>query len=55
MQIIDSHMLSIMTIKRVRFHNFQNRKIVGAVTRVLVNSPDTGYGSFTENMPNTAE
>lgn len=28
----------------------QNGKIVGAVTHVLVNSPDTGYGIFIENM-----
>lgn len=28
----------------------QNGKLVGAVTHVLVNSPDTGYGIFIENM-----
>lgn len=28
----------------------QNGKIVGAVTHVLVNQPDTGYGIFIENM-----
>ena len=28
----------------------QDGKIVGAVTHVLVNSPDTGYGIFIENM-----
>ena len=28
----------------------QNGRIVGAVTHVLVNSPDTGYGIFIENM-----
>ena len=28
----------------------QNGKIIGAVTHVLVNSPDTGYGIFIENM-----
>jgi len=27
----------------------QNGKLVGAVTHVLVNSPDTGYGIFIEN------
>ena len=28
----------------------QDGKLVGAVTHVLVNSPDTGYGIFIENM-----
>lgn len=28
----------------------QNGKIIGAVTHVLVNSPDTGYGIFIRNM-----
>ena len=28
----------------------QNGKLIGAVTHVLVNSPDTGYGIFIENM-----
>ena len=28
----------------------QNGKLVGAVTHVLVNQPDTGYGIFIENM-----
>ena len=28
----------------------QNNTIIGAVTHVLVNSPDTGYGIFIENM-----
>ena len=28
----------------------QNGKLVGAVTHVLVNSPDTGYGIFIDNM-----
>ena len=28
----------------------QDGKIIGAVTHVLVNSPDTGYGIFIENM-----
>ena len=32
----------------------QNGKIVGAVTHVLVNSPDTGYGIFIENMLDAA-
>lgn len=29
---------------------FQNGKLIGAVTHVLVNTPDTGYGIFIENM-----
>ena len=33
----------------------QDGKIVGAVTHVLVNSPDTGYGIFIENMLEAAE
>ena len=32
----------------------QNGKLVGAVTHVLVNSPDTGYGIFIENMLDAA-
>lgn len=32
----------------------QNGKLVGAVTHVLVNSPNTGYGIFIENMLNAA-
>ena len=28
----------------------QDGKLIGAVTHVLVNSPDTGYGIFIENM-----
>ncbi len=28
----------------------QNNKIVGAVTHVLVNKPDTGYGIYIEWM-----
>ena len=32
----------------------QNGKLVGAVTHVLVNQPDTGYGIFIENMLNAA-
>ena len=33
----------------------QDGKLVGAVTHVLVNSPDTGYGIFIENMLDAAE
>ena len=33
----------------------QNRKIVGAVTHVLVNDPTRGYGIFIENMLEMAE
>lgn len=33
---------------------FQNGKIVGAVTHVLVNDPTTGYGIFIENMLDAA-
>ena len=32
----------------------QNGKLVGAVTHVLVNSPDTGYGIFIQNMLDAA-
>ena len=32
----------------------QSGKIVGAVTHVLVNQPDTGYGIFIENMLDAA-
>jgi len=28
----------------------QDGKMIGAVTHVFVNSPDTGYGIFIENM-----
>ena len=28
----------------------QNGKLVGAVTHVLINDPDVGYGIFIENM-----
>lgn len=28
----------------------QNGKIIGAVTHVLVNAPEKGYGIFIENM-----
>ena len=33
----------------------QDGKLVGAVTHVLVNSPDTGYGIFIENMLDASE
>ena len=32
----------------------QNGKLVGAVTHVLVNDPQTGYGIFIENMLDAA-
>ena len=32
----------------------QNGKLVGAVTHVLVNAPDTGYGIFIKNMLDAA-
>jgi len=32
----------------------QDGKIIGAVTHVLVNSQDTGYGIFIENMLDAA-
>ena len=32
----------------------QNGRLVGAVTHVLVNQPDTGYGIFIENMLDAA-
>ena len=34
---------------------FQNGKLVGAVTHVLVNDPTAGYGIFIENMLNVAQ
>ena len=34
---------------------FQNGKLVGAVTHVLVNDPTSGYGIFIENMLNAAQ
>jgi len=33
----------------------QNNKIVGAVTHVLVNKPDTGYGIYMDWMINEAD
>ena len=33
----------------------QDGKLVGAVTHVLVNAPDTGYGIFIEKMLDAAE
>ena len=33
---------------------FQNGKLIGAVTHVLVNDPTSGYGIFIENMLNSA-
>ena len=33
----------------------QNNKIVGAVTHVLINNPDTGYGIYIEWMLQDAE
>ena len=32
----------------------QDGKLIGAVTHVLVNNPDTGYGIFIENMLDAA-
>ncbi|MBQ2750521.1 MAG: hypothetical protein IJF34_12125 [Clostridia bacterium] len=32
----------------------QDGKLVGVVTHVLVNQPDTGYGVFIENMLDAA-
>jgi stage IV sporulation protein B len=32
----------------------QDGKLVGAVTHVLVNNPQTGYGIFIENMMEAA-
>ncbi len=32
----------------------QDGKLIGAVTHVLVNSPEKGYGIFIENMLNEA-
>jgi stage IV sporulation protein B len=34
---------------------FQNGKLIGAITHVLVNNPAEGYGIFIENMLNAAE
>ena len=33
----------------------QNGKLVGAVTHVLVDNPQKGYGIFAENMLETAQ
>ena len=33
----------------------QNGKLVGAVTHVLVDNPEKGYGIFAENMLETAQ
>jgi stage IV sporulation protein B len=33
----------------------QDGKLVGAVTHVLVNDPESGYGIFIENMLNAAQ
>ena len=43
-----------MIITRERETIIQDRKLVGEVTHVLVNSPDTGYGIFIENMLDAA-
>jgi len=43
-----------MTITRVGFSDYSKWKTGGAVTHVLVNSPDTGYGIFIENMLDAA-
>ena len=43
--------LSIMTITRERQ---SHRKLIGAVTHVLVGAPDIGYGIFIENMLDAA-
>ena len=34
---------------------FQNGKLIGAVTHVLVDEPTEGYGIFAENMLETAQ
>ena len=47
-------MLSIMIITRERETIIQDGKLVGEVTHVLVNSPDTGYGIFIENTLDAA-
>lgn len=44
-----------MTIMRECSPLIQDGKPVDAVTHVLGNDPSTGYGTFTENMLNTAE
>ncbi len=33
----------------------QNGKLIGAVTHVLVDNPEKGYGIFAENMLETAQ
>ena len=43
-----------MTITRVRQPIIQDGKLIGAVTRVLVNDPTTGYGILIENMLDAA-
>lgn len=42
-----------MAITRERKSDYQEGKIVGAVTHVLVNDPTRGYGIFIENMLDT--
>jgi len=39
-----------MTNTRVGFSHHSGREAGGAVTHVLANKPDTGYGIFIENM-----
>ena len=43
-----------MATTRVGSPIIQNGKLVGAVTHVLVNSQDTGYGIFIENILDAA-
>ncbi len=43
-------LLSLIAIARERFSYHPGRKIIGAVTHVLVNDSAKGYGIFIENM-----
>ena len=44
-----------MAITRERQSDHSGWKIVGAVTRALINDPTKGYGIFIENMLDAAE
>ena len=50
MAVLHLKMLPLMTITRERQSDYTGRKAGGAVTHVLVNDPQTGYGIFIENM-----
>lgn len=47
---IEKKCCSILDTKMSGSPIIQNGKIIGAVTHVLVNDPEKGYGIFIENM-----